>query len=116
MFDNKDSTSNAVTIISEGCMGKGELREKGEVHIYGFWEGTINAEGKLTIGKSGKLKADIHANNMQIGGTVEGNTYVVNMLKIDNTANINGDIVVPKGKLNIDEGAYFNGNIQMKDE
>lgn len=116
MFQNKEGTGIAITVLSEGCTGNGELKEKGDVRVDGYWEGTINVEGTLTIGKSGRVKAEVHANNMEIGGTIEGNVVVVNVLKVNGTANISGDITVPKGKLNMDEGAHFNGKIQMKED
>ncbi|RMH68874.1 MAG: polymer-forming cytoskeletal protein [Gemmatimonadetes bacterium] len=116
MFNPKEGSGIAITVLSEGCTGKGELKEKGDVRIDGVWEGTINVEGTLTIGKSGKVNAEVIANNMEIGGTIEGNVQVINVLKVNSTANIFGDIAVPKGKLNMDEGAQFNGKIQMKDE
>jgi cytoskeletal protein CcmA (bactofilin family) len=78
------------------------------------FSGKLDTKGTLTIGQTAHLEADIYGENIVIAGRVKGNVTAKKMLVLMPTAILTGDIYTPK--LNIVEGAIFQGRCQMLDE
>src|SRR5256885_34767 len=78
------------------------------------FSGKLDTKGTLTIGQTAHLEADIHGENIVIAGKVKGNVTAKKMLVLMPSAILTGDISTPK--LNIVEGAIFQGRCQMLDE
>jgi len=81
------------------------------LRISGKFEGTLNTKGSLMIGKKADIKANITGEDIAVAGNVEGNIKAVNILKLESSAQVTGD--VETAKLSISEGAVLNGRIQM---
>jgi len=77
------------------------------LRINGKFEGNLDTKGRLTIGKDAIIKADIIGENIIVGGSIKGNIKATNTVKLLATAQIIGNIEVPK--ISIEEGAIFNG-------
>ncbi len=77
------------------------------LRINGKFEGNLNTKGKLTIGQAAEIKADIIGESIIVGGTIRGNIKATEVVKLLSTAQVVGNIEVPK--ISIDEGAIFNG-------
>jgi len=102
------------TIIGKGSTIKGNLQIKGGIRIDGVIEGTLQTDGFVVIGTSGKAKADIRAKECLISGVLEGNINVSETLELDKTAWVTGDIVARV--LTVNAGAIIVGNCQMGDK
>jgi excisionase family DNA binding protein len=76
--------------------------------------GTLDTRGTLSIGHAALIEANISGDNIVIAGKVKGNVIAKKMLVLMPTAVLSGDISTPK--LNIVEGAVFQGKCQMLDE
>ena len=70
--------------------------------------------GKLVVGESGYVKGNVVCQNANIIGKVEGNISVKELLSLNGTANVKGDIVI--NRLSIEPGATFSGTCRMLDE
>ncbi len=78
-------------------------------------EGTIAHQShQLMIGKSGKVKADVHARVVVIEGTLEGSIQGDEAVHIRSTARVTGDIISPR--ISIEEGARFEGLVKTSEE
>lgn len=99
------------TIIGKGSTFKGNLQIRGGIRIDGIVEGTIETDGFVIIGTSGKAKADIKAKECLISGILEGNVTVSETLELDKTAWVTGDIVAKI--LTVTAGAMIVGTCQM---
>lgn len=90
---------------------KGELSADEDLLIQGAIEGSIRHTSSLTIGESGRVKADIAAEYVAIEGNVEGDIHGSQSVTVRETADINGNICSPT--VSLIEGASFNGKIDM---
>jgi len=94
---------------------KGELSGSEDVVIEGHFEGKIDLKNSnILVGETGKIKADIWANNITIKGSVEGNIQASNKVFISDNGQLKGDINAPT--ISIMDGARFRGSVKMGKE
>ncbi len=103
----------SVSVIGESLHFKGELSAGEDLIIEGTVEGKIN-QGKccLTLKPNGKIVADVNATKIFIEGTVKGDLHATVGVTVRDSGNVEGNIVSPK--VAIEEGATFNGSIEMR--
>jgi len=82
--------------------------------VNGNFNGTLEVKGTLTIGGSAFVEAHIAGENIIIAGKVRGDIIARKMLVLMPTAVLTGNISTPK--LNIVEGAIFQGQCQMMED
>lgn len=104
-MDTKLSTGDMY--IAKNCHINGEIKSSGNVTIDGQVEGTIHIKGDLIIGQEGKIKADIHAENIYIKGEANGKVMAKSLLEISSTGSLYGD--VNTRFIKIEQGAKFIG-------
>jgi cytoskeletal protein CcmA (bactofilin family) len=98
--------------LAEGTEIEGEVRFADELRIDGALSGRIlSKQGRLVIGKSGSVTADIEVGTASIGGTVSGTLTATVKVEIHATGRVYGDIFAPA--LIIEEGAIFDGRCEM---
>ncbi|MEL7537689.1 MAG: polymer-forming cytoskeletal protein [Pseudomonadota bacterium] len=104
----------SVSIIGETLHFNGELAADEDLVIEGKVEGKIN-QGKccLTVRPKGQVIANVNATKIFIEGTVVGNLTATVSVTIRDSGNVRGNIVAPR--IAINEGATFNGGIEMRD-
>lgn len=101
-----------VSVIGPTLRFKGELSAKEDLVIEGYVEGKIAHQDKdLTIGENGRVKADIHANVVDILGEVEGDVRGDKIVRLKASAKVDGNIRAPR--LVLEDGAFFTGTIEM---
>ena len=110
---NIEVRKRAVSVIGPTLIFKGELSANEDLVIEGQIEGTIAHQDKnLTVGKSGRVAADIHAEIVEIQGEVNGDIRGDQLVKLTESAVVNGNIRC--ARIVMEEGACFTGNIQME--
>lgn len=104
---------NQVSVIGETLHFKGELSAGEDLVVEGTVEGTVN-QGKccLTVRPKGVLLANVNATKIFIDGRVEGDLSATVSVTIRESGNVTGNIIAPS--VAIDEGATFNGSIEMR--
>ena len=70
--------------------------------------------GRLVIGQSGIVHADIHTVDMVVMGTYEGNLVATGNVEITATGKVTGNIETDS--LVIAKGGFFNGNVTKMNE
>ncbi|HDZ08201.1 bactofilin family protein [Pseudohongiella sp.] len=91
---------------------KGDISGDENLMIEGQVEGTVNlASHELTVGKSGKVHADVTAKVIRIDGEVHGDITGKEKVFVSSTSNIKGNIITPK--MTLEEGARFKGTIDI---
>lgn len=90
---------------------KGEIRSDEELMVDGEVEGIVESGSLLTIGRNGKVRANIRAREVVIFGSVKGNIEAVEKLAIRDQGSLVGDIKT--AGISIDDGAYFKGSIDI---
>ena len=104
--------SDQINIIGKGITIRGSLSGGGDLVIEGRVEGQISLKNHLTIESSGKVEADIRADELTINGEASGNIDASAKVAINNTARVEGDVKAPR--VVIEDGAVFNGSIEME--
>jgi cytoskeletal protein CcmA (bactofilin family) len=90
---------------------KGEIRSREELLIDGDVEGVMESESLLTVGRNGKVRANIKAREVVIFGTVRGDVEVTEKIAIREQGSLIGNI--KSAGIIIDDGAYFKGSIDI---
>ena len=105
-------TKRKTSVIGPTLRFKGELSANEDLIIEGQIEGTIAHQDKnLTVGKEGRVKADIDARNVEIYGMVEGDIHGEDVVKLAKSSEVRGNIRC--GRIMMEDGAHFSGNIEM---
>lgn len=109
----REKQSADVSVIGETLHFKGELSAGEDLVIEGKVEGTVN-QGKccLTVKPKGVMLANVNATKIFIEGRVEGDLSATVSVTIRDSGEVTGNIIAPS--VAIDEGATFNGNIEMR--
>ena len=107
------SERTGVVGIGKSIVVKGELTGNEDLTIYGRVEGKIDLnQNLLTVGESGKVKAQLFAKTVVVIGEVLGNVTAVEKVSIQEKGAVDGDISAPR--VAIAEGAHFRGSIDMR--
>ena len=106
------STSGEFAHIGKSVFIKGELSGSEDIYVDGQVEGNIQLSGNnLTIGPNGRVKANISAKNVTVGGTLDGNITASERTELRKTAVTNGDVQTKR--IAIEEGAFFKGKLEI---
>lgn len=106
---------SSMSIIGPGMNIVGDLVTDGTVRVEGRIEGTVRAGKAVVIGKGGEVVGDVLTQDAVIGGTVRGTVVAESRLELQSTCDIDGQIRVRSAHLQLEEGAVWNGQIQMLD-
>jgi cytoskeletal protein CcmA (bactofilin family) len=106
----------AVSIIGPGMTVSGDVVTEGTVRVEGRVEGSIRAGKSVLVGRSGEIVGDISTQEAVIAGRLQGTLVAEGRLELQGTAVIEGEIHARAHHLQLEEGARFNGRIQMLDE
>lgn len=104
--------SNDAAVIGRSIQINGDLRGGEDLRIEGDVSGTVELRNSaLTIGKEGKVKADVYARSIAVDGEIKGDLYAAELVSVHVNAKVQGNIIAPK--VSIEEGAHFKGSIEM---
>lgn len=99
-------------VIGRSIQINGDVRGDEDLRIEGDISGTVQLKNaNLTIGKEGRVKADVYAKAITVHGTSEGDLYATERVNVHLNANVRGNITSPK--VGIEEGCKFKGSIEM---
>ena len=106
------SRPGEAAVIGRSIQINGDLRGGEDLRIEGDVNGTVELRNSaLTIGKEGKVKADVYAKSIAVDGETKGDLYATECVSIHVNARVQGNIIAPK--VGIEEGAHFKGSIEM---
>ncbi len=104
--------SKNVSVIGPTLVFKGELSADEDLVIEGHIEGTIAHHKKhLTIGKQGRVKANIHASSVIVQGQLVGDINSEGIVSLAKGADVRGDIFC--SRIVMEDGTRFKGKIDM---
>ena len=111
MGKDTEAEGSGINIIGYGTEIQGSVSTMGDIRIEGKIIGDFASEQKLVIGQSGVIEGTINCRDCDVSGKVMGNIVVNEVVVLQSTAEIVGDIA--SRKLVIDAGAQFTGNCKM---
>ena len=103
------------TIIGKGSSITGNLRINGFVRLDGDINGNLETDGNIIIGDGARIKGDVKAKAVIVGGIVVGNILAQENIKLLSNSAVLGDII--SRKVQVEDKATFHGHcISIKDE
>ena len=92
---------------------KGDVTGEEDLIIEGRIEGKILLKANsVTIGRNGRVKANVYANSITVEGEVEGDLTGKDEVVIRQSGKVKGNVAAPRVVL--DSGAKFQGSIDME--
>jgi cytoskeletal protein CcmA (bactofilin family) len=91
----------------------GDITGDEDLTILGRVEGKIDLpQHVVTVGQSGRVKADIHARVVSVAGEVRGNLIAGEQILIRKTATMLGNLTAPR--VGLEDGCSFRGSVEME--
>ena len=106
-------TSSASSTIGPSLAISGELTGEENLVINGSVEGKVDLrKNSVTVGRQGRVKADIYGESITVEGQVHGNLYGRKDVVLRESGSVRGNIVAPRVVL--ENGSKFKGSIDME--
>lgn len=99
-------------IIGSSILIKGEISGEEDLVVQGQVEGRIELrQHNVTVGKNGRVKADIWGKIISVEGEVIGNIFGEEKIVIRSSGVLHGNITAPR--VTLEDGSKFKGSIDM---
>jgi cytoskeletal protein CcmA (bactofilin family) len=114
-------TRNASTEVRRGGSAtigpsiriQGDLSGDEDLLVEGQVEGKIDLrQNGVTIGKSGRVRADVYGRTISVEGEVEGNLFADEQIVVRHSGRVQGNLTAPR--VSLEDGAKFKGTIDME--
>jgi cytoskeletal protein CcmA (bactofilin family) len=103
----------ATATIGPSIFIKGDLSGDEDLVIEGRVEGKIDLkQHNVTIGKNGRVRADVFGNTVIVEGEVDGNLFAQEQAILRQSGAVRGNITAPRVML--EDGSRFRGSIDME--
>ncbi|NJB68183.1 cytoskeletal protein CcmA (bactofilin family) [Desulfobaculum xiamenense] len=97
--------------LGSGTTYQGRLEFKGSVRIDGSFNGEVESEGTLVIGREAHVEGTLHVGQLIVSGRVKGEVRALAKVVLHKTANFDGSMSTPV--LMMEEGAVLEGQVSM---
>lgn len=109
----QQEAEDAETVIGSKASFEGTLRCESSLRVKGKVQGEISCTKTLVIEESAEVDAKITVANAIVAGKLDGSIECEGRLEIVATGRVSGELTA--GVLIIQEGAFFEGQLKMKD-
>ena len=108
-----ESRRTGTAVIGESIRIEGDIHGDEDLLIEGEVEGKVSLDKhSVTIGPSGRIKADVHGRNINVEGKVQGNLFADEQVIVRESGEVRGNITAPR--VSLEDGAKFKGAIDME--
>ena len=107
-------SSGATNSLVQGTHIEGIIKATNDIRIDGALKGDLHCDGRVIIGKDGRVEGKINCENAVIEGEFLGNLNVSDTLQVKDSATIRGE--VNTGNLVVQAGATFDVSCGMGSE
>ncbi len=102
-----DQRGNNFNLIAAGTEINGDINTTGDLRVDGQISGNVSCTAKLVIGEGGTVEGNIECQSGEISGTVQGQIVAYEVLQLNHSASIKGDIEAKR--FIVEDGASING-------
>jgi cytoskeletal protein CcmA (bactofilin family) len=95
--------------ISKSTVVRGKVQGAESLSVAGRIEGSVALEAKLTVERSGVVKADVEADEVIVRGILIGNVKAKKAIRLEAGARVRGDLEAPL--IAVAEGALMSGGL-----
>jgi cytoskeletal protein CcmA (bactofilin family) len=104
--------SASTSVIGPGLKIRGEISGSADLHIEGEAQGQIRLSGgRVSVGPSGNVQADIDAREISIEGSLQGNLKASESVRLGPSSKVQGSVITPR--IGIEDGARLRGKVEM---
>jgi cytoskeletal protein CcmA (bactofilin family) len=105
--------SESAATVGPSIFIKGDLTGDEDLVIEGRVEGKVDLkQNNVTVGKSGRVRADVFGRIVTIEGEVDGNVFAREQAILRQSGAIRGNITAPR--VILEDGSRFKGSIDME--
>ncbi len=102
-----------VARLGPSLVVKGTLAGDEDLLVEGRLDGEISLrQNRVTVGETGRLKADVYCKSICVEGEVDGNLFGDDEVVIRRSGNVRGNVTAPR--VTLENGAKFKGSIDMQ--
>lgn len=113
MFKNNGGSQNDLNgFLDRGSRLGGELSFESSFRIDGRFQGKISSQGRLIVGESGEVEAEVHVRHVTVSGVLRGSVKADEQIHIAAGGRVEADLETPS--LLIEDGALFDGRCTMR--
>ncbi len=103
--------SHSASRINSGLKITGEVFGESDLVIDGEVNGKVRlSSGRVTVGSSGRVQAEIEAREIVVEGTVQGNLKATESVRLGPAGRVTGSVLTPR--IAIDDGARLRGKVE----
>lgn len=103
--------SHSASRINSGLKITGEVFGESDLVIDGEVHGKVRlSSGRVTVGPSGRVQAEIEAREIVVEGTVQGNLKAAESVRLGPAGRVTGSVLTPR--IAIDDGARLRGKVE----
>src|SRR5690348_7839166 len=103
--------SPSASRINSGLKITGEVFGDSDLVIDGEVQGKVRlSSGRVTVGSSGRVTAEIEAREIVVEGTVQGNLKAADSVRLGPAGRVTGSVMTPR--IAIDDGARLRGKVE----
>jgi len=99
--------------IGAGTEVEGTIRFTDLFRVDGKITGKVESKKDLIVGEQGEIDAEIEVGTLSVAGKVTGKITVTERLDIHTGGRVSGELRMKTPRLIIEDGAVFEGNIEM---
>ena len=100
-------------VIGASIVVKGEISGEEDLVIQGNVEGKIELRRhNVTIGKNGRVRADIYGKIISVEGEINGNICGEEKIVVRSSGVVHGNMTAPR--VSLEDGSKFKGSIDME--
>lgn len=99
------------SVIGPGLVIEGKIEGEGDIHIAGSFKGDVRVKGDLSVDAGARVSAEISADNVIVGGQVEGNINASTQVKLLVSGQLVGDLKAKS--LTVAAGSRMRGRVEF---
>jgi cytoskeletal protein CcmA (bactofilin family) len=98
--------------IGQSITVVGDVSGEEDLTVLGRVEGRIDlSQNSVTVGRTGRVKADVFAKNVSVEGEVQGNVFAGEQIVLRKSGGVHGNLTSPR--VTLEDGCKFKGSIDM---
>jgi len=97
--------------LGVGTTYRGRLDFTGAVRIDGSFDGEVESEGTLVVGREAQVTGQFRVGTLVLGGVLTGDVTASQRVVVHKTARFTGNLHAPA--LSVEEGAVLEGTVNM---
>jgi len=96
------------TIVGPGSLISGNVTVAGLLRIDGDIDGNVHTQGRVIIGAEARIRGNIHASSVNVGGVVHGDIIAPDYVVILSSGMVIGSVLTKK--LRVDDDVILHGS------